>query len=45
MFVEKDKSPKLQFTNCVNFGKSVPQLSYLQAGDNNTFQMASQSFL
>lgn len=44
MLVEQDKSSKLQFTNSVIFGKSEPQLSYLQAGDNNTFQMASQSF-
>lgn len=44
MLVEQDKSAKLQFTISVIFGKLGPHLSYSQAVDNNTFQMASQSF-
>lgn len=42
--MDETRDLKLQLPNCVIFGKPGPQLSYLQTGDNNIFQTASQSF-
>lgn len=44
MLVEWDTNAELQLTNRVSFGTWGPQLFYLQAGGNNAFQTASQSF-